>query len=338
MASAVIRVKRRITEEPFDKFVLDCKRFKTANDDNNENVGSESSQNAETDNKRTILHLAATINEDEDINSHITRLRKVDAEELARKVRKPLDITNKLRQQLKDDAQNQRFKVVNYFRSIENDEAGTAASSDAKNITVVDVIKEESKEPCGENHMPSEPVLSNSGKFVYDLYLVPESERLTEVDIKQYISIRPFDDLVYQANDETLDDSDIDSEDSNDEANFRNEYPSTDDNFSIGEDDMRRAVEELNVGSDGDLSSDDEDVYGKEPAIHFIENGEMDEFEYFKKHGRIQSHNAYYRKNKARNLARCDEDDDEYDDVESTSPASSQASPLVSCDDMSDDE
>lgn len=37
MASAVIRVKRRITDEPFDKFVLNCKRQKTSHDDVGDN-------------------------------------------------------------------------------------------------------------------------------------------------------------------------------------------------------------------------------------------------------------------------------------------------------------
>lgn len=350
MTSAVIRVKRRITDEPFDKFVLNSKRFKTSNDDEIKNADplNQTINTSETDNKRTILKLAATINADDDINTHISRLRKGEAEELARKVRKTLDVSSKLRQQLKNDAQNQRFKIVNCFRSIENETEETTSEKCNKNITVVDVIKEDltlkSKQDSKESEKTTEisptaneQTQKDSEKFVYDLYLVSDGEQLTEIDINQFISIRPFDDLVYQANDELLNDTDYDSEDSNEEAHWRNEYPDTDDDFSVGEDDMRRAVEDLNIASDEDnLSTDDESDYGRDPVVHFMD--ESNEYDYFKKHGRIASHNAYYRDGNA-HKARCDEDDDEDDeDIESTSPASSIASPLVSCDDMSDNE
>lgn len=114
--------------------------------------------------------------------------------------------------------------------------------------------------------------------------------------------------------------SDYDSEDSNDENNWRNEYPDTDEEFSIGEDDMRKAVEDLNIGkwicidfffgnskfnnnqilcmipgSDSDLSSD-EPEYGDEPVVHFLEHDEMTEYQYFKKYGHLRANKKYYRK------------------------------------------
>ena len=58
-----------------------------------------------------------------------------------------------------------------------------------------------------------------------------------------------------------------DSEDSNDENNWRNDYPDEDDNAygeddeSIDEDDMRRAVEQIDIDGDRELSSEDEENY-----------------------------------------------------------------------------
>lgn len=290
MASAVIRVKRRITDEPFDKFVLDCKRQKTSHVDE---IGANATvSEPNTDDTKTILKLAATVSTEEDIQSHLTRLRKCDAENVARKIRKPRSVINKLREQMKDDSQNARYRVVNCFRSLENDaNVENAQVIGSRNITIVDVVKEDFE---GTSNNVADVAAQQSRqcdeKFVYDLYLVEKGEQPTEIDINNY-TIRPFDDLVYQANDETLNDSDFDSEDSNDEANWRNEYPDTDDGQSIGEEDMRRAVQDMHFGSDEDnLSSDDEDYNYADEPVHFIDDVNKNdndddadnEYDYFK--------------------------------------------------------
>lgn len=59
--------------------------------------------------------------------------------------------------------------------------------------------------------------------------------------------------------------SDDDSEDSNDESHWKNDYPDSDHSeHSIGEDDMKFAVRRLKIeDGESDLSSDDEDfAYG----------------------------------------------------------------------------
>lgn len=53
--------------------------------------------------------------------------------------------------------------------------------------------------------------------------------------------------MVYQTQDDGFDDSD-NSDDSNDENHWANEYPDTDDDFSVGEADMRKAIEDLDFG------------------------------------------------------------------------------------------
>lgn len=367
MASTVIRVKRRITDEPFDKFVLNCKRQKTGQDVSvTDEIGAKSTSKITADpieDTKTILKLAATVSADDDLKTHLIRLRKCDAEEIARKVHKPANVIKKLREQLKDDAQNSRFKVINCFRSIENDASGDE-QPDAdgggvanRNITVVDVIKEESSTKVTNECDRREKIATNQSadndhnddRFVYDLYLVQSGQQPTEIDVSNY-TIRPFDDVVYQANDETLDGSDYDSEDSNDEANWRNDYPDTDDDLSIGEEDMRRAVEDMHFSSENKSSSDDDDYnYGEETVVHFMaEQSEETEYNYFKKHGHIRNHAAYYRSKRqtARALGVNDDDDDDSDagnmdsDSDDNNPSSrssvSSVSPLASCDENCD--
>lgn len=341
MASTVIRVKRRVTDEPFDKFVLNCKRLKTNHNSEHEKCGTDSEATDQTDTAKTILKFATTISTEDDLKTHLKRLRKCDAEEMARKIRKPSSVINRLREQFKDETQNNRFKVVNCFRSIEtDDDAVESASSESagQNVTVLDVIKEDgqqSQSQATENTVDP-AALAGVDKFVYDLYLVQSGEQPIEIDINNY-TIKPFDDLIYQANDETLD-SDNDSEDSNDEAHWRNEYPDTDDGLSVGEEDMRRAVEDLNFGSDEDnLSSDDDDDcnYGDDPVVHFMDESDENEneYDYFKKHGRLRAHAAYYRKNpNNRRQLMATSDDSDIDDNPSSSSSRSSVSPLESCD------
>lgn len=343
MASAVIRVKRRITDEPFNKFVLNCKRQKTNHDLGAEEIGANAETADQLDTK-TIVKLAATVSVDDDIKTHLTRLQRSDPDEIANRTHKPKNVIARLREQLKDDARNSRFKVINCFRSIENgaDEKSIDGSS-SRDVTVVDVIKEELKSNNSgiEESTLTEPSQSID-KFVYDLYLVDSGEQPTQIDIDNYI-IRPFDDLMYQANDETLDKSDIDSEDSNDEANWRNDYPDTDDGLSVGEEDMRRAVEDMNFGSENDnLSSDDDDSnYGEDPVIHFIDDNDGDDenaYSYFKKYGQVRNHASYYRSNRInqRNMVAFGEDDSDIDDNPSSTSSISNVSPLASCDENSD--
>lgn len=313
--AAVIRVKRRLNEEPFEKFVLNCKRRRTNDDESSSSVVPPNLLGT-SDETTTILKFSGTIKSDEDIKTHIIRLTKSDAEESVRKSRKILNVTTKNREQLKENTQNSRFKVINCFRSMPDGDNEAEAD-----LTIVDVIKDDTKDTTeDQSKADTEESLATSMEtdYVYDLYMI-DGAQSTQIDYDNLISIRPFDDLVYQANDDKYADSDNDSEDSNDEDNWRNDYPDTDDNFSVGEEDMRRAVEDLNFGSDDNLSSDESD-YGREPAIHFLDaDDDLSAFDYFKKHGRVKSHGQYYRTARARRTAAAQDTDS---DTESSNEVS----------------
>ncbi|XP_031637652.1 probable RNA polymerase II nuclear localization protein SLC7A6OS [Contarinia nasturtii] len=351
MASTVIRVKRRITDEPFDTFVLNCKRFKSSDGSENNQNGAKTEGAAEQlDIKNTILKLAATVSTEDDINTHLTKLRKSEAEEIVRKTRKPNRIINKLREQFKNDAQNHRFKVVNCFRSIGNDPNRTESTDGdtEQEITIVDVVKEEQQPQSKSEPNEIEPSAATSSTqndidFVWDLYYLKERVEPIENNYET-ISITPFNNFYYQ-NDDNFNDTDYDSDDSNNEAHWRNDYPDTDDGLSvdsIDEEDMRRAVEDLNLNSDADnLSSDDENEcnYSEDPVVHFMNESDEDEYKYFKKHGRRKNHGALYRTNNPAQRNKIDEEDSDIDDDRSSDESDNSASsvsPLVSCDESDD--
>lgn len=287
-------------------FVLNCKKRKIAAE----------TCSAASNETTTLFKLSTTIRLEDDISTHLQHISKSDAEQLVQKTRKPIDVTAKAREAFVAKTHTNRFKVINYHRA-----ASSTVETDEP-ITIVDVVKEDeasviATEPSAVSADPLPNVASVVDKeFVYDLYVIDGGER-DQVDMDNFVSIRPFDDLVYRLNDDTLNDTDNGTDDSNDENNWRNDYPDTDDDFSIGEDDMRRAVEDLNVGSDSDLSSDESD-YGPEPVVHFVDENDSDEYNYFKKHGRIQSHSGYYRKARVNRSTRPKPDSDSPNESDSS--------------------
>lgn len=336
MASAVFRVKRRLDEQPYEKFVLNSKRIKLVN----ENV-----PNAAKADQKSIIKFAATLNAGDDIGAHLGKLQKPDESQNFHKARKPTDVVDKLRQQMKNDAKNQRFKILSDLREV--DLNGSEKNEDAARIRVIDVEKEciDQQQPGGSKAA----ALAKADNFVYDLYLVDEADA-EQLDVDNIESIKPFDDLIFQLYNDVLEDSDFLSDDSNDEGNWRNEYPDTDDGASVGDDDMRRAVEDLNFGDDADeLSSDNENmIYTTEPVVHFIDtkNGDGgddgndgdddDDYDYFKKHGRIKKHTEFYRPHRSFRARNDDNGDDSDEDGSGgssrSSSSTSSASDLVSCD------
>lgn len=256
--SAIIRVKRKKTEEPLNAFVLNCKKRKL-NDDIIEDLLTTK------DEVSTIVKFAGTVeSQDENTAVQITKLTKDEAKQLALKSRKP-NILEKGRQEMRQNIQENRFKVVNCYRAIKATDDSSIENN--KEVTIVDVEKQTNSEQSSTSAATSSSNNdTNSDNFVYDLYL-PETAEIPQTDntdlVENYFSVRPFDDLVYedQANDEDDPESE-DSEDSNVENYFKNDYPDTEeDNSSIGETDMRHAINNMDLDGELDLSSDEEENY-----------------------------------------------------------------------------
>lgn len=243
MAATVFCVKRRIEDEPYDTFVLNCKRLKSA--DGNETPAVCATSN-DGEIAQTFLTLAATFQSHTDISANLHKIQKSEADRHPRRIRKPSITVEKMRQQYKNDTKNQRFKIVDGTREIDT-RISANGGDDIDRVTVIDIVKE------AAGQLPSldaenESAAAANEKFVYDVYLFGDGVQPQEWNLEAISSIQPFDDFVYQSKDESFN-LNYDSDDSNDEANWRNDYPDTD-NESIGEDDMQRVMQDLHL-SDG---------------------------------------------------------------------------------------
>lgn len=212
--SAVIRVKRRIDEQPQNAFVLKKRKTDDPSNCSNNQHSSLLTNSCETN---TILKFAGTVDsqvkekknklcpsplhngrscqffffislfKDDSITSHISKLTKDEAKSIASKKRVPTNSTDRCREEVKQNSQENRFKIVNCYRA--SDESH---GEESKSITVVDV---ESNTPAKEDSSAqTSPTLcstsstsqndaqhSSNNNFVYDLYLTDTND-LTEMD------------------------------------------------------------------------------------------------------------------------------------------------------------
>ncbi|XP_069691636.1 probable RNA polymerase II nuclear localization protein SLC7A6OS [Periplaneta americana] len=274
--AAVVRLKRSLDEEPLEALVLACKRKKLGDD--------RATEKAEIP-FTTILQFAGTVkDQEEDVVSHITNVIKKDKKKFG--PRHTADITAKLRTELKEAAQENRFKVVNCFRDLkeseilESEKKPTQSDEDRKEpLTIVDVVshKVDEKESSSQSTQSQVEVDTRDDEsspekgYVYDLYYTNVAGSDGLVDLDNLLSVHPLRqaDWTYynpeDSSDMSQEDDDEEEEDSNDENNWRNDYPDSD--HSINEEDMRMAMQmgDLNLSDGEELSSDDADddfVYG----------------------------------------------------------------------------
>lgn len=237
--AAILRVKRRHDDEPLNTLVISRKRQKTTDDEVIEEVFPTS--------LTTIAKLAGTIAKQEDSVDHLIQNYRKDELQTYFK-QHPIDIINKVREITKQTSVENRYKVINCFRSLNNIE-----SSEEKVMTVIDVEDSISIE--------KKDSLEKDDNYVYDLYYVH-----TENDIcLDDIAIHPYEqELVFDTyRDDRYPEDEHESDDSNSESNWRNDYPDSE-NYSeksIDEDDMREAVMNMRLDEESDLSEEDDFIY-----------------------------------------------------------------------------
>ncbi|XP_043646045.1 uncharacterized protein LOC122615175 isoform X2 [Drosophila teissieri] len=201
---AVVRIKRRIDEEPHTAFVLNGKRRRLHNDENTlEDSGAVAGAAAsDKDELTTVLKFAGTLEKQDDCATRqfaAARLNKAAARELVQQQRSnDAAIASALRrdrqrQEAQENAREQRFRVVNCLRStLENSAAEaefpeSASQESSSHITIVDIESQQQQQAGPENaaaqeqqleiehsHDQQQPADSDVG-YVYDLY-VPENE------------------------------------------------------------------------------------------------------------------------------------------------------------------
>ncbi|XP_017056646.2 LOW QUALITY PROTEIN: probable RNA polymerase II nuclear localization protein SLC7A6OS [Drosophila ficusphila] len=347
---AVVRIKRRIDEEPHTAFVLNGKRRRLHNDENSlEDSGAVAGASAsDKDELTTVLKFAGTLENQDDCATRqfaAARLNKTTARELVQQQRSnDAAIASALRrdrqrQEAQQNAREQRFRVVNCLRSTLEDNATEAESSENQNqearshITIVDIESQQQQQQSGAqnpdnqdpqqliepNHDQQQPADSDVG-YVYDLY-VPENEmQAAYVDMMDdnYLRVIPVGEIVLEDcyNDQ---DEDYDSEDSNQENYFTNDYPDDEEAEGMGSDDeLARQMNKFMLDDDEDdypSTSDDED-YAKyhDPYVHTIDTEQdsfVDDVDFYNVDRERGSAYERYKRRVLKELEEGHEDDDE---------------------------
>ncbi|XP_061377162.1 probable RNA polymerase II nuclear localization protein SLC7A6OS [Danaus plexippus] len=222
--STILRVKRRLDENPQDALVLVCKRMKTDKDEISPSlfVFRGSVENQENTHVKNIVPQSIPLKRSTSVSNIIQKIRK----------------------ERKDVANESRYEIVNCSRGL--------AQCNSDNYDLVDLEKKDGKEDA---------------QYTYDLY-TPVKEDFDIAMLDNLVSIEDYrTDLVFGTyRDCDNVESDEDSEDSNAENDWRNEYPDSDPS-SIDEGDMIKAVENCNI--EDDLSSDEEEaqIYDEQPDL-----------------------------------------------------------------------
>lgn len=242
--AAILRVKRRINEEPLDALIIACKRPKIAEKDEAE-AGEDSCP------VNTIAKFAGTIENSEDnVVEHLVKTLGKDELEANFK-QHPVDILKKLREVRKKASADNRYRVVNCHRSLDT---SNIEEFEDKVMTLIDA------EDIGsvKNDSNKEEDLN----YVYDLYYAKTE---SDMFIDNMVSVHTLDQqLVFDTyrNGDDVSDHEHESDDSNSESNWRNDYPDSDHSEeSTDTDDMRKAVWSMRLEEGSDLSSEDDFVY-----------------------------------------------------------------------------
>ncbi|CAG5048323.1 unnamed protein product [Parnassius apollo] len=267
-ASTVLRVKRRLEENPQDALVLLCKRVKT---DTEEIAPSLFVFRGTVDNEEPLLVKNV-----------------VPKEELKHKsIPNVTDIIQKIRKERKDVSTENRYEVIKCCRGLKED------SSDGNEdiFDLVDLAKSSDKE--------------KDVGYAYDVYTSAKPDFDVSM-LDNLVSIENYEtDLIfgsYRDNGQLPSDAEADDEDdSNDENNWRNEYPDSEPS-SIDEDDMIQAMEKCDI--EDNLSSDtgEDKIYDDPPDI-FNEDVERYGAAYAKYKAKVMSEDPSL--SDSRNLVHC---------------------------------
>ncbi|XP_001605210.1 probable RNA polymerase II nuclear localization protein SLC7A6OS [Nasonia vitripennis] len=231
--AAILRVKRKKDHEPLDALLISCKRQKV-----------ECEEDSASAPLTAIVKFAGTVEKQDDcVIEHITKTFSKDVLKSNYK-QHIVDITKKAREKTKQESNENRYKIINSIRSLDT---SLLKELDEDNVNIIDI--EDTKAAADQK---------TDIDYVYDLYYTQTKEA---IQLENLLSVVPIEeDLVFE---DYYKDNDYqgESEDSNSESNWRNDYPDSDHSEnSIGENDIRNAMKNLTVADES--SSDEDFVYG----------------------------------------------------------------------------
>lgn len=154
---------------------------------------------------------------------------------------------------------NSRFKLISILRKFDD-------SVPEVSVPIIDVNDGEESE--------------HQNNYVYDLYYSNASLNLNDPDFADNYSVHEFDDNKWDIERETDSDLAEDEDDSNDENNWRNDYPEDESSMRSDDDEeyLCHRMKKTQISSDYSLSSDeyDEDIFSprveKEKYLNYYDD------------------------------------------------------------------
>lgn len=174
--AAVIRLKRRVDEDPLNAFVLNCKRQRTGEFEHPQASVNDSGETS------TVLKFAGTFTKADNISTHLQqRISKEEAKEAISRVHRPT-IASRNRAASRQSTQNSRFRIVNCTRSLSQVEGveGTTTIVDVERDIIAAAAVASSATAGADAKLPSQSQPEEPG-YVYDLYVADESQQQTHI-------------------------------------------------------------------------------------------------------------------------------------------------------------
>lgn len=113
---------------------------------------------------------------------HLKKQNKSDLESLKENFKKhEINITEKLREETKTNIKNNRYRIVNCFRSTKPDVPEGSNDVDHSDITILEVENELIDKTSVDNVSDKD-----ERKYVYDLYYT-HSDDLGDADMEEYV-------------------------------------------------------------------------------------------------------------------------------------------------------
>jgi len=265
--TTVVRIKRKVTEEPADTLLIAQKRFKVEEHDQSPAIG--------------LLRRIGTIKHESEALGK-TILEAIRSEQMKPSSIKlhQVDLRAKQHAEHRQSSAAGRMRIVNSFRDITSDSSTSERNKKEKEsiaddvlFNVYELIDESTHENTSEPQKKQEiccngvPMIQETvdAGYVYDVYLADIddfTERLLDFNFSiEKCSVDPA--MVdYREDPEDLMKMEDEDEDSNEEGYWKNDYPDEDEHFEEGNDYYRQYEDD-----------EDEEVLQRVKCFHIGSSG-----------------------------------------------------------------
>ncbi|CAD5116945.1 DgyrCDS5784 [Dimorphilus gyrociliatus] len=231
--ATIVRVKRRRDEKPADSLVFSRKRARLEN-----GVASKSEEGIKD--QEQVFKFAGTVQPEDKVVPHVKSAIKKDKLQREYKRHELGDFKEDNRDIKQSSSKSGRYKIVSEKRAIELDSLDGELETEKKNLdnkyTLLDITTDDKKETEEKLGCNGEEMIRTQSdlEYVYDVYYYNKGD-FGDPRIDEILDIRPvFNDVIlnqYRCGDDSDDQAYEDDDDSNDEGNYRNDYPDEDPHY-----------------------------------------------------------------------------------------------------------